>query len=65
MSVETREMLLHSQLQEDLRYDVMRASSVSGEQSYEELCLAVKNEEKRMAELRKRQQYLKHAPSTL
>ena len=61
MSVETRETLLHGQLQEGLRYDIMRASSVSGAQSYIELCLAVKNEEKCLAELRKQRQYLKHA----
>ena len=35
----------------------MRSPSVSGALSYAELCLAVKNEEKRTSELRKRQQY--------
>jgi len=37
----------------------MRAPAVSGAQGYKELCLAAKNEEKRQAELRKRQKYLK------
>ena len=32
----------------------MKASAVSGAQSYKELCLAARNEEKRLAELRKR-----------
>ena len=59
MSVETRDTFLHSQLQEGLKYDIMRAPAVSGAQGYKELCLAAKNEEKRQAELRKRQKYLK------
>ena len=40
----------------------MRAPSVSGAQGYKELCLAAKNEEKRLAKL-KRQKYLR--PTTL
>ena len=65
MSAETRDMLLHSQLQEGLRYELMRGPAVSGAQIYQELCLAAKNEEKRLAELKKRQQYMKPAPPTL
>ena len=61
MSTETRDTLLHSQLQKGLRYDLMRGSAVSGAQTYKEHCLAAKNEEKRLAELRKRQQYQKPA----
>lgn len=57
MSVETRGALLHGQLQNGLKYKIMRAPSVSGSQIYKELCLAARNEEKRLAELRKRQQY--------
>ena len=57
MSAETRATLLHGQLQEGLRQEVMRAPAVSGAQTYQELCLASRNEEKRLAELRKRQQY--------
>ena len=53
MSTETRDTLLHGQLQEGLKYDVMRAPSVSGAQGCKELCLAAKNEEKRLAELKK------------
>lgn len=39
MSAETRDTLLHSQLQEGLRYDLMRGPAVSGAQTYKELCL--------------------------
>ena len=56
MSGETRDTLLHGQLQEGLQYDIMKAPSVSGAQTYKQLCLAAKNE-KRLAELRKRQHY--------
>ncbi len=42
----------------------MRSPTVSGAQSYPELCLAVRQEEKRVAELRRRQQYTRNtAPS--
>ena len=57
MSAETRATLLHGQLQEDLRQEVMHAAVVSEAQTYQEPCLASRNEEKGLAELRKRQQY--------
>ncbi len=57
MSTETREALLHGQLQEGLRYDLMERPAVSGAQTYKELCAAAKNEEKRIAELKKRRHY--------
>ena len=57
MSLETRQTLLHGQLQEGLRYNLMKAPAVSGAQTYPELCMAAKNEEKRQAELKKRQEY--------
>ena len=50
MSIETRETLLHSQLQEGLEYELMKAPAVSGAQGYKQLCLAARNEEKRLAE---------------
>jgi len=37
----------------------MRGPAVSGATKYQELCVAAKNEEKRLAELRRRQQYSK------
>ena len=59
MSDKTRGTLLHGQLQEGLRYDIMKAPAVSGSHGYKELCLASRNEEKRLAELAKRRQYSK------
>ena len=61
MSEETHGTLLHSQLQEGLHYEIIKAPAVSGSHGYQELCLAVKNEEKRLVELVKRRQY--HRPS--
>ena len=57
MSSETRQMLLYSQLQEGLSDELMRSPAVSGALTYTELCIAAKNEEKRRAELAKRNQY--------
>ena len=37
MSDETRDALLHSQLQEGLRYELMKAPAVSGSHTYREL----------------------------
>ena len=59
MSTETRDALLCGQLQEALQYKLIRAPAVSGSTKYQELCMAVKNEEKCLAELRKRQQFSK------
>ena len=51
MSNETRDTLLYCQLHEGLRYELMRGPAVSGATKYPELCIAAKNEEKRLAEL--------------
>ena len=59
MSTETRDALLHSQLQEGLHQEIISAPAVSGAQNYKALCLAAKNEERRLAELRRRKQYHK------
>ena len=59
MTEETRKTLLHGQLQEGLRYALMKAPAVSGARDYQELCTAAKNEERRLNELIKRQQYLR------
>ena len=65
MSGETRDTLLYGQLQEGLRYELMRAPAVSGATEYNGLCVAAKNEEKHLSDLKKRQQYLKPPlPST-
>ena len=47
-STETRDALLYAQLQEALQYELMRAPEVSGCTKYQELCVAAKNEEKRL-----------------
>ena len=57
MSTETRNTLLHGQLQQGLLHRLMQAPAVSETQNYHELCLAVHNEEKRILELQRRQQY--------
>jgi len=57
ISLETRNVLLYSQLQSGLVFELSKAPAVSGAKSYSELCLAARNEEKRLAELKKLQQY--------
>ena len=58
LSNETRDMLLYGQLQEGLLYSLLESPAVSGAQNYKELCLAAKREERRLNELKKKQQYL-------
>ena len=53
LSKETQDTLLHSQLQEGLHDELMRSPTVSGAQTYLELCLTAKNEKKRLASLKK------------
>ena len=59
MSKETRATLLYCQLQEGLCYEVMKAPAVSGAAEYQELCVAARNEERRLADLCRWQQYSK------
>lgn len=54
---EARDALLYGQLHEGLKYEIIRAPGVSGVDSYSSLCLAAKNEERRLQELEKREQY--------
>ena len=56
---EARDALLYGQLHEGLRYEIIKAPGVSGVDSYGSLCIAAKSEERRLQELRKRQQYSK------
>ena len=63
MADETRQTLLFTQLQEGLRLVLFNAPAVSGAQNYNELCAAAKNEERRLNELTKRQQYLRDGKS--
>ena len=62
ISSETRATLLHSQLQEGLRYEILQTPTVSGAHTYGELCLSAKNEEKRQVELQRRERYRREAP---
>ena len=57
MSVETRCALLQGQLQEGLKYNIVTAPAVSGAGTYQELCIAAKNEERRQLALSQRQLY--------
>ena len=57
MLTETRDALLYAQLQEGLKYKLMKAPAVSGALDYRTLCVAAKSEERRLAELQKRRQY--------
>ena len=66
MSAETRAALLYSQMQEGLKLELMESPAVSGALDYKELCLAARNEEKKLAELEKQWWFLKQpnvAPS--
>ena len=61
LSKETRDMLLYGQLQEGqegLLYSLMESPAISGAQNYKELSLAAKQEERRINELKRKQQYL-------
>lgn len=60
---EARDALLYGQLHEGLRFEIIKAPGVSGVDSYSSLCIAAKSEERRLQELRKRQQYGKPSGS--
>ena len=62
MIPETRDVLLYSQLQEGFRDSLMEGLAVSGAATYQALCIAAKNEERRQAELVRRKQYRKSVP---
>ena len=57
LSVETRDVLLYGQLQDGLKPDLMHNPAVSGALTYQELCMAARNEERRKAELQKTKHY--------
>ena len=59
MSSETRDTLLFSQLQEGLKYELVKAPAVSGAQNYQQLCLAALTHERRLIELGPRRSYTK------
>ena len=57
MSDETRNTLLYGQLNEGLKYSLIKSPAVSGASEYQQLCIAARNEERRQSELLRRQQY--------
>ena len=57
ITAETRDALLQGQLQEGLRLTIVMAPAVSGAKTYQELCIAAKNEERRQLALSQRQLY--------
>ena len=61
MTDETQQTLLYGQLQEGLRYTLMKSPAVSGARNYQELCVAARNEERRLNDLNKRQQYMRNS----
>ena len=54
LTPETRDTFLCSQLQAGLKLALMECPAVSGSLSYKQLCVAVKQEEKRLIELKQR-----------
>lgn len=54
MLSKTRDTLLYAQLQEGLKFDLMKAPAVSGALTYQALCVAAESEERRQAELQRR-----------
>ena len=64
MSFETSDVLLYGMLQDGLRIDlVSKVPAISGAQNYQELCIASKNEERRLAELKRKRQYARSEAS--
>ena len=57
MATESKQALLHGQMQEGLLLQLMESPAVSGALDYKTLCLAAKNEEKRLTELNRRYQH--------
>ena len=55
MAEETRQRLLQGQLQEGLKDEILKSPTVLGSLDYNALCLAAKNEERRLTQLSRRQ----------
>ena len=62
MNVEARDAILYGQIQDGLSVELMKSPSVSSAMSYKELCMTVRNEEGRQAELQKYRNYRKIDP---
>lgn len=59
---ETRETLVHTQLQTGLTFTLMRSPAVSGAREYKDLFMAARHAEKRISDLKRRQSCLKGDP---
>jgi len=59
MTDEIQKTLLYGQLQEGLRYVLIKSPAVSGARSYKELCTAARNEERKLSNLSKWQQCIR------
>lgn len=57
LTAETRDAFLYSQLQAGLKLALMESPAVSGSLSYKQLCIAAKQEEQRLVELKRCRQY--------
>ena len=53
MSMETQNALLYDQLQSGLAFELSKARAMSRTHNYDELCIAAKNEERKLTELEK------------
>ena len=56
--MESKEALLHGQMQEGLLLKLMDSPAVTGALDYKTLCLVTRNEEQQQTELKKRITYL-------
>ena len=60
MSAETRDVLLHGELQDGIWNDLInKAPAISGVHSYQELCIAERNEERWLSELKRKRHYVR------
>ena len=50
--METQNAMLYDQLQSGLAFELCKAPAVSGARNYEDVCIAAKNEKRRLAELK-------------
>ena len=64
MSSDARDALLYSQMQVGLKLKLMESPAVSGTADYKQLCVAARNEEKRLKDLEKRREYLRSQPTS-
>ena len=62
MAEETQQRLLQGQLQEGLKDGILQSPTVLGSLDYTALCLAAKNEERRLTELARRQHHRNSGP---